>query len=333
MISWLGLLSALLAVVQLGLVVLLAPFLSGLRDFLGARLSGVPAPPLLRRWFLIVGQWRNSTSVPLSTDDWQNARAVGTDLAATLALALMLTGALLIPAFALGLPFAPLSDLLLIGLLLVLTRLACLFPALGGLAERASDGFFRMAALFLTLPAFFLVVALIFGAGATTRLDAVLMGLRHGSAFGDNAPFVLAATALLAVAGAEGGDVTSEVPAGRARAMLMLATDGLSLLWVTLAGALLWPSSLVIPADVAVFPGGIGIVLLAVVLWLLRCICLCILLASGRALAFGPVMAARLRAGGALLLALFALQLMLGMTPQPAGEEWPSALSGEGGRP
>ncbi|AQS84193.1 MAG: hypothetical protein ABF876_04650 [Acetobacter aceti] len=300
-------LSVLLTVLQLALVVLVAPLLSGFRSFISARMTGVPASPVLRRWFVIGREWR--AAPPLKQSDAPPlVEGTITEIAAPLSLAAAVCAALLVPAFTQGLLTHSWSDLLLVGLLLVLARFIALLPGLAQPAERATFAFGRAAALALVLPCLFLLVALLFSAGATTGLAAVLTGLVHANPFVEGAPFVLAGAAILAaVDPVEKSDIAGQ---GSDGALLMMSRDITALTWLTLAGDLMWPGSLAAVASSPTVPGGCGALLLGVLCWLLRSFLLSVILATGRAFALGDLAGVRLRAASALLLAVLALQLM-----------------------
>ncbi|MCE0743149.1 hypothetical protein LWC05_04485 [Acetobacter sicerae] len=300
-------LSALLTVLQLALVVLVGPLLSGFRSFISARMAGVPAPPVLRRWFVIGREWGHAPPVPHS-DAPPLVTGMIAGLVAPFSLAAAVCAALLVPAFTLGLLTRSWSDLLLVGLLLVLARFTALLSELAQPAEHATFAFGRAVALALVLPCLFLLVALLFSAGATTDLASVLAGMSHENPFVEGAPFVLAGAAMLAAVDPVEKSVSEEQ--GSDGALLMLSRDMAALTWLTLAGDFMWPGSLTSVLDCPSFLSGCGALALGVLCWLLRTFLLAVILATGRAFALGDLAAVRLRAASALLLAVLALQLM-----------------------
>ncbi|NHN92027.1 hypothetical protein [Acetobacter sicerae] len=300
-------LSALLTVLQLALVVLVGPLLSGFRSFISARMAGVPAPPVLRRWFVIGREWGHAPPVPHS-DAPPLVTGMIAGLVAPFSLAAAVCAALLVPAFTLGLLTRSWSDLLLVGLLLVLARFTALLPELAQPAELATFAFGRAVALALVLPCLFLLVALLFSAGATTDLASVLAGMSHENPFVEGAPFVLAGAAMLAAVDPVAKSASEEQ--GSDGALLMLSRDMAALTWLTLAGDFMWPGSLASVLDCSSFLSGCGALALGVLCWLLRSFLLAVILATGRAFALGDLAAVRLRAASALLLAVLALQLM-----------------------
>lgn len=300
-------LSALLTVLQLVLVVLVGPLLSGFRSFISARMAGVPAPPVLRRWFVIGREWGHAPPVPHS-DAPPLVTGMIAGLVAPFSLAAAVCAALLVPAFTLGLLTRSWSDLLLVGLLLVLARFTALLPELAQPAEHATFAFGRAVALALVLPCLFLLVALLFSAGATTDLASVLAGMSHENPFVEGAPFVLAGAAMLAAVDPVAKSASEEQ--GSDGALLMLSRDMAALTWLTLAGDFMWPGSLASVLDCPSFLSGCGALALGVLCWLLRSFLLAVILATGRSFALGDLAAVRLRAASALLLAVLALQLM-----------------------
>lgn len=295
---------------QLLCVLLLAPFLSGLRLFFSAKLAGRAAPPVLRHGYVVARLWREPLPAERFSDAPVLPDAFVPGLVAPVALALALCAALLVPAFSLGLATAPWSDLLLIVLLLAFARLLTLLPALGNPAETAFRAYRQAVAQACVLPSLFLVVLLMFSAGASTGLDGMLAGLRSGNPFVEGAPFVLAGIALLAAVERTGDMESGGEGQGRDRAMLLLACDLLALTWLTLAGDLIWPGLLTRVGSSAGFLPGLGALALGTVCWAGRSVLLAVLLTAGRAVPLGRTAATRLRATAAALLVLLALQLL-----------------------
>ncbi|NHO33079.1 hypothetical protein [Acetobacter fallax] len=311
MISLPFFLSILLSMTQLVVVVMFAPLIAGFRVFMSARLTGVAAPPVLRRWYLIATQWC-ADSPDQNSDPLTPQTSIVASCATTAAMTTVLVVSLLVPMAASGLATAHLSDIFVITLLLMSAQIACQLPALGGQAETATTAFRRLISASVAIPVLFLIAVLFFSVGATTNLDVVLSGLRSGSPFGDDAPFVLAALALL-VAGAASDCTVSDVGVtGTDRAILMLAADCSSLIWLTLAGDLFWPGSLALISEHQTVTGSVGALSVGFLLWIVRCCVLCVILAAGNLVAAGPVTRIRLRGAGALLLAFFAIQVLFG---------------------
>ncbi|GEN58409.1 hypothetical protein [Acetobacter nitrogenifigens] len=312
-------LSLIVLAAQLAAVVLTAPLIAGVRDHFAARLTGGGAPSSLLRWRRIVSAWR-TPSVDFSDIIPSNPLLVA---AAPLACGAAITAACLAPAFSVHLTPAGSADILMIGGLLAAARFLVQLPALNDPAEISGGAMLRLAAGATAAPALLLIVALLFATGVTTDLDAVLAGLREDETAPRGA-FLLAGVALLAIGPTWGVSEPLEAQ-GSERAMLMLASDVLDLTWITLAGDLAWPRALAAPpvsgASVSaqfVWFGDCG---LTAAFWLARAAVVACVLASARAIAFGPVATARLRGGLALVLAVLALQLAA--TPsEPSSETW-----------
>lgn len=322
-------LSLLLTVLQLALVLFVAPLLSGVRLSLSARMAGAGAQPVLRRWFLISRAWKiapviHETDGPTLIEQFLPAY-IG-----PLSFAAALCAALLVPAFSFGLLTDSWADLLLVGMLLFAARLCGLLPALTQTAETATGAYRQAVASALILPSLFLVAVLLFSAGATTNLAIVLSGLSHGNPLADGAPFVLGGVALLAAVDPLPKAETREQ--GSNDALRMLASDLVALTWLTLAGDLMWPGSLARVAENQTLLAGVGAFFMGVLCWLLRCVLLATVISAGRALAIGPIAAARLRGAAALLMALLALQLLTAARLTPPADPDAAAVE-EGGAP
>lgn len=298
-----------LSVVQFGAVVLVAPLISGFRTFMSARLTGVATPPLLRRWYLIVICCRTAWPSRSDTDLLTRRAGVIASIAAPASLATVLTASVLVPTAGSDLITAHWSDFFVITLLLLAAQFTSRLPALNSLAETATRGFQQSVSAAVIIPSLFLMATLFFCVSATTNLDIVLSGMRNGSDFGGNAPFVLAAGALLAAAAPESSEPVPDV-CGPDRAMLMLACDCIFLVWLTLAGDFLWPDTLALISGHASAARNLGAIFTGFFFWMLRCTVLCIVLASGSLIVAGPAGRTRLKAVAALLLSLFAIQVL-----------------------
>jgi formate hydrogenlyase subunit 4 len=150
--------------------------------------------------------------------------------------------AALVPSFTLGMAFAPLADLLVLGGLLAVSRVALALAALdagtatGGLAAA------RTASLAcLAEPALFLAILAIGLMGGTTNLD-LLIGQQHQGMLQPPAAAALAAGALVAlgVASSDPAGQTGEFSGGDL-ALVELAEALRMLVWFDLIGALFLP--------------------------------------------------------------------------------------------
>lgn len=301
-----------LSVIQTGLVILVAPVMSGFHSFMSARFAGVAAPPVLRRLYLTRKYWSELSVQPANVDVMASQANVIVAVAATSGITSALVASALVPTSALGLATAPLSDILTITFLLMASYISCQLVLLNGLSETAANTFRGIISVAAIIPVIFLVSVIFFTKSATTNLDVVLSSLRSESPFGDGAPFVLAALALLISGSSSGSDEIETSAQGTDRAMLMLACDSISLVWLTLAGDLLWPGSLVVISESAGILDSLGNLGLGFLLWIVRCIMLCIVLSVSRLIVAGPVAVIRMRTTAALLLLLFAIQIVFG---------------------
>lgn len=160
---------------HIALMLAAAPTLAGALAWSQARLQGRAGPPLLAPWHRLARLIRKQPIRP------ETATALSA-VAPLVAFASVVTVAALVPSFTLGMAFAPLADLLVIGGLLALARVVLALAgfdsgaAIGGLgAGRA------MAIAGLAQPALLLVVlgfALLAGG---TNLDAVAAAQLDGA--------------------------------------------------------------------------------------------------------------------------------------------------------
>ncbi|NHO53436.1 hypothetical protein GOB87_05585 [Acetobacter estunensis] len=323
--------SVLLTLLQLLLVVCLAPLCAGLRASFGARLSGQPAPPILRHVFMLGRFWSQPVSLPQG-DLPPLSREMVARIAAPVALGAALTASLLLPAFTVNLVTAPWSDAVLVGLLLAFARLATRLSALDRPAADTLWAFGRVVGEVMLLPALLLLVALLFSSGATTALASVLAEAAGGNPFGKDAPLVLAGGVILMFAVRDREERGLE-GLGADAALLMLAEDVMTLAWITLATDLMWPAGLLAFHEGALSFGGLALALLC---WVGRVSAFSLLLAAGRAIVITPVTAMRLRAAAALLLALVGFQLMTATRLGVASAVQPEArvpMNGRGSPP
>jgi formate hydrogenlyase subunit 4 len=156
--------------------------------------------------------------------------------------AAMTVAAALVPSFTLGMAFAPLADLLVIGGLLAFARAAQALAALdagtgpGGLAAS------RVASLACPAePGMFLVILALGLLGGTTNLD-LLIGQQHQGMLQPPAAVALAAAALAALGVANSGStgLTAEFSGGDL-ALVELAEGLRMVVWFDLIGALFLP--------------------------------------------------------------------------------------------
>ena len=116
-------LSLLSEILHIGLMIVAAPTVAGVLDWLDARLSGRSGPPILLPWRDLV---RLSRKAPVTVE---SVSAVSR-LAPALGLGATLSAAALVPSFTLGMALAPLADVLVIVSLLAVARVAAGLAAL-----------------------------------------------------------------------------------------------------------------------------------------------------------------------------------------------------------
>jgi formate hydrogenlyase subunit 4 len=302
------LLGCVLLAVHVVLMVAMAPIVRGIVTAGVARLGGERSAPVLMRWRWIRALARR-----------RGLRATGTvEFMPALALAAALAGCALVPSFALGLPVAGLSDLLVVAALLGLVRLALLVPALapgGARAGRAAAG--SVALLAVMQAVFPLVVAGVVLATGHGGIDGILVRMHDPDMEGSRTPLILAAVALL-LAGADVGpgdeaqaaDMLVEL-GGRDRAALELARDLALLAWITLAGDLAWPGGLV-PLEGGDAPP-LSVVLSlpgAMAAWLLRIGGVCVGIVAARVVVLAPGQGRRVRLLLAVLFGMLAVVVL-----------------------
>ncbi|MFN6954877.1 MAG: respiratory chain complex I subunit 1 family protein [Acetobacteraceae bacterium] len=188
------------------LVVAVAPLLLGLARWLKARMLGRAGPP---PWQPVLTLLKLVRKRPVLAE---GSSAV-TRAAPCVAVVALFAAALLVPSFARGMAFAPLSDLLLIGALLALARAAQVLAgmdagtAFGGLGAAREASFAALAE-----PAFLVSVLVIAMLAGGTNLEAASAALQDGS-LGLRVSLGLVLVALLAVAVAENARIPVDNPA------------------------------------------------------------------------------------------------------------------------
>ncbi|MBB2177079.1 hypothetical protein [Gluconacetobacter johannae] len=293
---------------HLALMVAMAPVVRGVVDWCVAGLAGRGAPSVLMRWRWIVALARRRGLRAAGT------AATGAACGATLAAAL--AACCLVPSAALGLPGAGLSDLLVVAGLLGLVRLGLVVTALGPGVARAGraavSGATGLAMMQAVMPVVIAVAGLATG---VTGIDGLLARMHDADVAGLQTPLVLAAMALL-IAGlddawggaeAQAADMLANV-GGPDRAALELARDLAVLVWMTLAGDMIWPGGLAMaegalpPAPTALL-AGLGA-------WLLRTAVLCAGLVAARVVVLSLDRGLRARLGVAMLFGVLAVVVL-----------------------
>ncbi len=302
-------------ILHFALMLAAAPLLVGAVRWLKSRLMGRRGPHPLQPWRDILKLLRKRPVLAESASPVSR-------VAPYLALGATLLAAVLVPSFAFGMVLAPMADLLLIGGLLALSRVALAlnghdagtpFGGLGAAREMTFAVFAEPALLVCVM-----VFAVLIG---STNLNAIGHGLADGQ-MGLRVSLLFAAVALVAVALAENARVPVDNPAthleltmvheamlleasGRHLALWEMQAALKLLVWLGLLAALFLPFGTAAPGS-GPFAWGLGLVLWAGKIGLLAL-----------ALAVFESAIAKMRVfrvpeflGGALMLALLAAALI-----------------------
>lgn len=284
---------------QTVLVVLAAPFFTGWVNRLAGRLTGERRFPAGGRWQEIHHQFRRAGL---------RQRGDGlSSLACRGALVLAVFAACMTPVFTLvpaGFPApgffllcaALIGASLLLGLPLVVQGGA---SSLAGCAALLAEG--------LLLPA--LVPVLVMAGGQD--FSVFLGHLRQLSPVAEGAPFVLMGVALFVVTAWKGQQAGEEMPcqlSGADRALWMLATDCVQLVWITLAGDVAWAGSLALPGESSVEPW-LAQCLAGGALWVAKLSVAALLLAGTQLMVLAFPRRAQVRLAAVFLLGLLAWQV------------------------
>lgn len=287
-----------------GLILLAAALLPGLLGTVGAMLVGEAPPHPLQD---LRDQWRSLRRPP--TREENAAPAIAAAPVASLVAAA--AAALLVPSFALFMPLWPLDDLLLVGGLLALSRLAPALAALDGGGALPGLGASRaQTAAALAFPALLLVLLALAAVAGSTNIDVVAGGTGEGAGLRAPLGLALAAAALLGLAG-EAGEAAGRAPLSATGGAMLLALSGRDLAFaraaaslrlatgVTLLGTLFLPLGMATAAGDSAWPLD----------WLLGVLCW-----AGRLLA-GGVLLALARAAGPRLrpVGLLGVATLLGL--------------------
>jgi formate hydrogenlyase subunit 4 len=220
---------------HIALMLAAAPAIIGLQRWTEAMLAGRTGPDPRQFWRDLVRLVRKQPALA------ENASPLFR-MAPLACFAAMAVAAALVPSFTLGMAFAPLGDLLVLGGLLALARAALALAALdpgtaaGGMAAARTAWLAGLAE-----PALFLVILALGLLGGTTNLD-LLISQQHQGMLQPPAAAVLAGAALvaLAVASPDPSGQTAEFSGGDL-ALAELAGAVRVLVWFDLIGALVLP--------------------------------------------------------------------------------------------
>ncbi len=224
-------------ILHLAVTIVAAPAVTGVVDWLDARLSGRAGPPLLLPWHDLIRLTRKTRTTGESVSIVHRL-APAVDLGATL------SAAALVPSFALGMALAPLADVLVIVSLLTIARLAASLAALDagsalpGLAAQNAS-----AQAVLAEPALMLAVVTLGLMASSLNLDLIIVQQREGLLLPAGASAV-ALTAMLALVFADDSAGASELDSMFSG--IDLATSRMAgwlrrVVWIDLIGGLFLP--------------------------------------------------------------------------------------------
>ena len=251
---------------HVALIVAMAPILTALIRLVEARLTGGAGPRLLDGWIELLRLLRKQPLVA------ENASALYR-IAPAACLAMVGLAASLVPSFTLGMAFAPLADLLLIGGLLALTRCVQALAgmdvglSIGGIAARRT-----MEAAMLAEPALLLVAFTLALFAGSSNVELIAAMQREGNAISwASLALALAAVVLVGLAEFRRERLTEEF-SGCDLAVLDAVGMLRLIVWLDLIGALFLPFGMAAPGAPLAWPLGLGC-------WLLRTLVLAATLA------------------------------------------------------
>jgi formate hydrogenlyase subunit 4 len=220
---------------HVALMLAAAPILAGLQRWIEARLAGRHGPDPWQPWRDLARLTRKPPALAENASPLFRTAPIA-------CFAVMIVAAALVPSFTLGMAFAPLADLLVLGGLLAFARLVLGLAALD--AGTAPAGLAAARAAWLACmaePALFLVFLALGFLGGTTNLD-LLIGQQQQGMLQPPAAAALAAASLaaLGLAGADQGDQATEFSGGDL-ALVQFAEALRVVVWFDLIGALFLP--------------------------------------------------------------------------------------------
>lgn len=230
-------LTLLAQILHMSIMIVAAPTVAGVSDWLDARLGGRSGPPALLPWRDLL---RLSRKTPVTMD----SVSVVSRLAPALGLGATLAAAALVPSFALGMALAPLGDVLVIISLLTMARLAVGLAALdSGAARPGLAAQTASARAVLAEPALMLAVVALALIGGSFNLDLIIDQQREGLLL-PAAASAIALTAMLALLFAEASASTVELEqmfSGTDLALSRFTFWLRRLVWIDLIGGLFLP--------------------------------------------------------------------------------------------
>ena len=167
-------LSLLAQILHIGLMLIAAPTVAGVMDWLDARAAERTGPPILLPWRDLL---RLSRKTPMTMENV----SVVSRLAPAIGLGATLSAAALIPSFTLGMALSPLADVLAIAALLTLARVAETLAALDSGAARPGVAAQRSSALaVLAEPALMLALVTLAMMAGSLNLELIISQQHEG---------------------------------------------------------------------------------------------------------------------------------------------------------
>ncbi len=297
--TWIAVFTAQL--LHITLIAVAAPTLVGVRHWIEARLAGHAGASPLQAWRDLARLWRKQTVLAESA-------SVVTRHAPAACAAATLVAACLVPSFTLGMAFAPLADLVLIGGLLAAGRAALALAAMDAGAGWGGVGASRsMQLACLTQPVVLLVLFALALTAGSLNLDVIAaMQMESAADWRIGTGMALAAVILAAIVDRVPGQAMTLEFGGRGLALIEAADALRFLVWLNLIGALFLPFGMARSGD------GLPSWLMGIIAWALRTLLLTTALAASRAWAgrIGQLHATRML-GVAILLGLLAAIFLL----------------------
>jgi formate hydrogenlyase subunit 4 len=298
-------LSLLTQIFHTALMVVAAPSVAGVMNWLDAWFGGRAGPTL--------GQpWRDLLRLSRKTPVTQESVSVVSRVAPAVSLGAMLAAAALVPSFTLGMALSPLADVLVVVSLMTVGRVACSLVALDsgaalpGLAVQESS-----ARAILAEPALMLAVFALAPTSGSFSLDTII-GQQHEAISLPTAASAVTLCALLILVFAGANDLdwgNEQMLSGTDLAIVRMGGWIRRLIWIDLVGGMF------LPVGMAGADSGPSAWLLGLAFWALK------LGASMLILSCGLNMLGRLRRGSlqeaigvAALLALLATIMVLAST-------------------
>jgi formate hydrogenlyase subunit 4 len=229
-------LSLLTQLLHVGLMLVAAPTLAGVRDWLHFRLTGRSGPPIML-------PWRDLIRLSRKTPMLRESVSCVSGIAPAVALGATVSAAALVPSFTLGMALSPLADAVVVVSLLTVARVAAALAAfdsgaaLPGLLQQGAS-----ARAVLAEPALLLAMVALALMGGSFNLDLIIGQQREGVLLPAAASaLTLTALAALLLADVSAADRSEEMFGGMDLAMLRTVGWLRRLIWIDLIGGLFLP--------------------------------------------------------------------------------------------